>query len=83
MHKPICLIPLIRSGKLESENLEDADFDRTSLLKDEQLSAHWLHANFRIVFAKNKTREEFYYSLCLKSLIDILPQKAKQYIACA
>ena len=62
-----------------SENLEDADFDKTSVLKDEQLSSHWLDANFRIVFARNKTDEEFYYSLCLKSLIDILPQKAKQY----
>jgi uncharacterized protein (DUF362 family) len=61
------------------ENLEDADFDQASVLKDEQLSSHWLRANFRIVFAKNKTDEEFYYSLCLKSLIDILPQKAKQY----
>ncbi len=61
------------------EHLADADFDNTSVLKDEQLSSHWLNANFRIVFAKNKTDEEFYYSLCLKSLIDILPQKAKQY----
>ena len=62
-----------------SENLEDAGFDKTSALKDQQLSSHWLHANYRILFVKNKTDEEFYYSLCLKSLIDILPQKAKQY----
>jgi len=62
-----------------SENLEDAGFDKTSALKDEQLSSTWLHANFRILFVRNKTDEEFYYSLCLKSLIDILPQKAKQY----
>ncbi|MEO8414206.1 MAG: DUF362 domain-containing protein [Ginsengibacter sp.] len=62
-----------------SESLEYADFDKTSVLKDEQLSAHWLRANFRIVFTKNKTDEEFYYSLCLKSLIDILPHKATQY----
>ncbi|MGI8581487.1 MAG: DUF362 domain-containing protein [Chitinophagaceae bacterium] len=62
-----------------SESLEDANFNDTSVLKGEQLSLHWLNANFRIVFAKNKTDEEFYYSLCLKSLIEILPQKAKQY----
>ena len=62
-----------------SEGLEDANFDETSVLKGEQFSSHWLNANFRIVFAKNKTDEEFYYSLCLKSLIDILPQKAKDY----
>ena len=62
-----------------SENLEHADFDKTSVLKDEQLSSHWLGADFRIVFTRNKTDEEFYYSLCLKSLIDILPQRAKQY----
>jgi uncharacterized protein (DUF362 family) len=62
-----------------SEDLRDAEFDKTSILNNEQLSSHWLDAHFRIVFAKNKTDEEFYYSLCLKSLIDILPQKAKQY----
>ncbi|MEO8763371.1 MAG: DUF362 domain-containing protein [Ginsengibacter sp.] len=62
-----------------SENLEDADFDKTSVLKDEQLSSYWLHANFRIVFTKNTTDEEFYYSLCLKSLVDILPQRAKHF----
>jgi len=62
-----------------SENLENAGFDNASLLKDAQLSAHWLHSHFRIVFCKNKTDEEFYYSLGLKSLINILPQKAKHY----
>jgi uncharacterized protein (DUF362 family) len=69
------------SYKIESlsENLADAEFEGTSVLKDEQLSMHWLEANFRIVLAKNKTDEEFYYSLCLKNLIGILPQKAKQY----
>ena len=61
------------------ENLEDAGFDKTSVLKDGLLSSDWLHAGFRIVFAKNKTDEEFYYALCLKSLLGILPQKAKQY----
>ena len=62
-----------------SDNLQDAGFDATSVLKDEKLSAHWLNANFRIILSKNKTDEEFYYSLCLKNLIEILPLKDKQY----
>jgi uncharacterized protein (DUF362 family) len=62
-----------------TEDLEKAGFDDTSVLKDTKLSAHWLKADFRIIFAKNKTDEEFYYSLCLKGLMDILPHKARDY----
>ncbi len=62
-----------------SEDLVDGGFDNISVLRDAKLSSYWLNANFRIVFCKNKTDEEFYYSLCLKSLVDILPQKAKDY----
>ncbi|MBP9549187.1 MAG: DUF362 domain-containing protein [Chitinophagales bacterium] len=62
-----------------SENLSPANFDSNCVLKNEMLSADWLEADFRIIVSKNKTDEEFYYSLCLNSLIDILPEKAKHF----
>jgi uncharacterized protein (DUF362 family) len=62
-----------------SDDLQNAGFDATSALKDEKLSSHWLSSNFRIILSKNKTDEEFYYSLCLKNLVEILPLKDKQY----
>lgn len=61
------------------EDLQEANFDKTSILKDGKLSSHWLDCDFRIVLSKNKTDEEYYYSLGLKNLIGILPLKAKQY----
>ncbi|MEI9807301.1 MAG: DUF362 domain-containing protein [Bacteroidota bacterium] len=62
-----------------SESPGRKSFDAASVLKDTSLSQHWHDTDFRIVFAKNKTDEEFYYSLGLKCLMDILPQKAKYY----
>lgn len=62
-----------------SEQLEEGGFDSSGVLAGSLLSAHWQNAHFRILFCKNKTDEEFYYSLCLKNLIDILPLRAKDY----
>ena len=62
-----------------SEDLKDAAFEPSSVLYGATLSAHWQEAHFRILFSKNKTDEEFYYALCLKTLMDILPLKAKGY----
>jgi uncharacterized protein (DUF362 family) len=62
-----------------SESPAKKSFDDTSVLKDTLLSQNWHEADFRIVFAKNKTDEEFFYSLGLKCLMNILPQKAKYY----
>ncbi len=54
-----------------------------SALCGHPLAAAWRDAQFRIVFAKNKTCERNGYALCLQSLIDVLaaPDKAYQYRA--
>lgn len=38
------------------------------------LSKDWLEADFRISFAKNKTHEQYFYTLCLKNLLGAIPQ---------
>ena len=60
-----------------NDKLVDGCFNEESLLHAISLSAYWLDADYRIVFAKNKTDEERYYSLCLESLTTILPLKEK------
>jgi len=42
------------------------------------LSRDWVEADFRISFAKNKTHEQYYYTLCLKNLLGAIPQWDKQ-----
>ncbi|MBL7075103.1 DUF362 domain-containing protein [candidate division KSB1 bacterium] len=37
------------------------------------VSKIWQEADFRINFAKNKTHEEYFYTLCLKNLLGALP----------
>jgi uncharacterized protein (DUF362 family) len=54
-------------------DLDDSVFPPESALYGTALSREWLHAQIRIVFAKNKTHERKGYSLCLESLIGVLP----------
>jgi len=37
------------------------------------LSRDWKEADFRISFAKNKTHEQYFYTLCLKNLLGAIP----------
>jgi uncharacterized protein (DUF362 family) len=62
-----------------SESLVEGVFPVTSSLRDAKLSESWLHADFRIVFAKCKTDEADGYALCLNSLIDVLPEHDKDF----
>jgi uncharacterized protein (DUF362 family) len=41
---------------------------------DIPISNFWVKADFRISFAKNKTHEQYYYTLCLKNLLGALPR---------
>jgi uncharacterized protein (DUF362 family) len=41
---------------------------------DIPISKYWVEADFRISFAKNKTHEQYYYTLCLKNLLGALPK---------
>lgn len=41
---------------------------------DISISDCWVKADFRISFAKNKTHEQYYYTLCLKNLLGALPK---------
>jgi uncharacterized protein (DUF362 family) len=38
------------------------------------ISTYWVKADFRISFSKNKTHEQYYYTLCLKNLLGALPK---------
>jgi len=62
-----------------SENLADAGFPAAAVLEGAQLSRHWLDANFRISFAKNKTDEIFSYALNLQNVLHTLPLRQKEY----
>ena len=62
-----------------SEDLEGANFPAGALLASSQLSRSWLDAHFRIVFAKNRTDQAEGYSLCLESLLGVLPLVDKDY----
>jgi uncharacterized protein (DUF362 family) len=62
-----------------SDDLRSAEFPPGALLAGSQLAAPWLDAHFRIVFAKNRTDQAEGYSLCVESLLGILPLSDKDY----
>jgi uncharacterized protein (DUF362 family) len=62
-----------------SEDLVPADFPVEGVLHGGELARTWRDAHFRICFAKNKTDEGDFYSLCLDSLISVLPLVDKDY----
>jgi uncharacterized protein (DUF362 family) len=62
-----------------AEDLVPGPFAEGSLLKGTDLSRRWLEADFRIIFAKNKTDDEEAYFLCLDNLLSILPLRDKDY----
>ncbi len=49
------------------------DFPPEYCLYGSRVSRAWQEADFRINFAKNKTHEEYGYTLCLKNLLGVLP----------
>jgi uncharacterized protein (DUF362 family) len=62
-----------------SEDVVDCDFAAGSLLHGSSLGRAWRDAHVRIVFAKNRTDEHEGYSLCLDSLVGVLPLVDKDY----
>ena len=62
-----------------SEDLKKNVFPKGDLLSKTSLSNHWLQANFRINFCKNKSDEEHLFALGLQNLMNILPLRAKKY----
>jgi uncharacterized protein (DUF362 family) len=60
-----------------AEGLVDDVFPVESTLRETRIAAAWLNADFRIVFAKCKTDEADGYSLCLDSIVGILPEPDK------
>jgi uncharacterized protein (DUF362 family) len=58
-----------------SEDLSVEKFPATSILHDTSLSRAWIGADFRIVFAKCRTDEEFTYAGALQSLLSVLPHE--------
>jgi len=49
------------------------DFAPEYSLSGVPVSKVWQEADFRINFAKNKTHEEYFYTLCLKNLLGAIP----------
>ena len=49
------------------------DFPSEYSLSGIPISKVWQEADFRINFAKNKTHEEYFYTLCLKNLLGAVP----------
>ena len=62
-----------------AEDLISGPFTKSSILCGTQLPRVWQNANFRIIFAKNKTDDSSGYYLCLNNLISILPSADKEY----
>jgi uncharacterized protein (DUF362 family) len=62
-----------------SDDTVTADFPKGSVLAGSKLGRAWVEADFRIVFAKNKTHPSFSYALALQSLLTLLPGKDKDY----
>lgn len=62
-----------------SEDLAAADFAPGEALHSSQLSAVWQQADFRVLFTKNKTDETHGFSLCLESVLGVLPLADKDY----
>jgi uncharacterized protein (DUF362 family) len=61
-----------------SNNIDETIFSSDSVLHGTGLSRVWANAHCRIVFSKNKTDEYSGYSLCLESLIGVLPLADKR-----
>ena len=61
------------------EDIVEVPFQKGGALQDTGLSRWWVEAHYRICFAKNKTDEEYFYGLCLQSLLDVLPKRDKDY----
>ncbi|MFT3976301.1 MAG: DUF362 domain-containing protein [Sphingomonas bacterium] len=57
----------------------DGGFPATGPLAGSTLSAAWLDADLRIVFAANRTDEDDGYALCLATLLGVLPLTDKNY----
>jgi uncharacterized protein (DUF362 family) len=60
-----------------TENLIEDVFPTGSSLRSSLIASAWVDADFRIVFAKCKTDDAEGYSLCLDSVIGILPEADK------
>lgn len=66
------LVDLSQKGELR-----ECRFPETYALFGTRISKHWQDADFRVSFAKNKTHEQYMYSLCLKNLLGVIPEKDK------
>jgi len=62
-----------------SEDVVDGGFYPGSVLAGGKLGRAWREADFRIGVAKNKTHQEFGYSLGLHNLLGVLPLRDKEY----
>jgi uncharacterized protein (DUF362 family) len=62
-----------------AEDLVPGPFEPGCILRGSHLPRIWKEANFRIIFAKNKTDDENAYHLCLDNLISVLPLRDKDY----
>ncbi len=56
-----------------TDSLLETTFPIESVLHGCAISRHWLDADMRIVFSKNRTDEVSGYALCLDTLIGVLP----------
>jgi uncharacterized protein (DUF362 family) len=62
-----------------SEDVIEGGFAESGVLYGSKLGRAWLEAHFRISFAKNKTHEEYFFSLGLQNLLGVLPLRDKEY----
>ena len=60
-----------------AEDTESCDFPPEFSLVGIPISRIWQKADFRISFAKNKTHEEYWYTLCLKNLLGAIAKADK------
>ena len=58
-------------------DLKECDFPEEYSLSGTPISKYWQDADFRINFVKNKTHEQYLYSLCLKNLLGVIPEEDK------
>ena len=61
------------------EDLVPGGFPDAGVLGGSSIAHTWAEAQYRIVFAKNRTDEQDGYALCLYSLIGVLPLEDKDY----
>ncbi len=62
-----------------SEEISEFNSESGSILDGMSISNLWMNADFRILITKNKTDEENRYALGLQNLLDVLPQRDKEY----